>query len=120
MPYDNQTLIPSYPLVAHAYERSPLLLPQLRSPKSFFTFASIVPWSLPHRLFQDIPLVDELIEANRIDSTPICDHVTWILGLPLLCPPVCPTLDHCRHCHQFPRRQVSIQTSLCVTNHLWA
>lgn len=86
MPFDNQTLIPSYPLVAHAYERSPLLLPQLRSPKSFFIFASIVPWSLPHWLFQDIPLVDDFIEANRTDSTPICEHVTWIW--------ICPCFAH--------------------------
>lgn len=117
MPSDNQTLIPSYPLVAHAYERSPLLLPQLRSPKSFFTFASVVPWSRLHLLFQDIPLVDDFLEP--IVSTPIHDHVTWILDLPLLLSPVCPTLDHRGRCHQFPRRQVSVQTSLRVTNCFW-
>jgi hypothetical protein len=81
---DNQTHIPSYPPTAHGYEGSPLLLPQLRSPKSFFTslqscravsrfpagFSKTFPWWTIYR-------------GRSHVSTPICDHVTWISGFAL-------------------------------------
>jgi hypothetical protein len=95
MAFDNQTSIPSNPPPAHAYEGSPLLLPQLRSPKSFFSsLQSCRAVSRFRAGFSKTSPGGRFIEADR-KPTPICDHVTWISGsalasftwLPCFCRP---------------------------------
>ena len=83
MRYDNQTLIPSYPPLARTYEGSPLLLPQLRSLKSFFTSLQScrAVSRLPTGFSKTFPWWT--ISRGQSHSTPICGHVTWISGFAL-------------------------------------
>jgi hypothetical protein len=80
-------------------------------------FASVLPCSPSFPAsFQDFPLVDNsLTLAGSTTST--CGRVTWNSLDFWICPCFFHSisLDHRGRCQQFPRRQVSVQTVLCVT-----